>query len=153
MHVHHEVLQPVELVLGVVVVAEQLPDLGTLGLLQRDVVRVSAEDILELALQLVDIVVMLACEFEFNLFILGLGSLLFLGSLVEVLPQVLDDTVVMMTVLLPELAELFGGGLVDLEHGVSNFESLFDQNLKAFLLEGLFIDCEVSFGLVESNIR
>ena len=106
-HVHYEVLYVFQLGLAVVVVGQQLSDLGLFGLLEGDVVGVPAEDVLELAFQFVYVLVVLACELELNLFVLYLGLPLFFGPLVEVLLQGVNDPVVVMPMFLPELAELF----------------------------------------------
>ena len=48
-NINHEVLQALQLVLCVVVVGKQLFDLVVLGLFERNIVRISAEDVFELA--------------------------------------------------------------------------------------------------------
>lgn len=152
MHVHHEVLQVLQLALRVVVVAQQFLDQLGLGLFERDVVGVAAEDVLEFALQLVDIVVVLASELEFDLFVLGCHSLLLLGALVEVFSKVFDDAVVMVTVLLPELVQLFLLGLGNLHDGLSHFQSVSNEGCEVGFIVVLLVDGEVALGLVESNV-
>lgn len=121
MHIDYEVLEILQLGIGVIVVAQQFFYQLGLSLFERDVIGVAAEDILELALQLVDIVVVLASELEFDFFVLGCNSLLLLGALVEVFSKVFNDAVVVMPVLLPELVQLFLLGLDYIDNGFSDF--------------------------------
>lgn len=107
MHVHHEVLYVLCLGLSVVVVAQQFSHLSLFGLLQGDIVWVAAKNVLELTLQLVDIIVVLSCKVEFDFFILDDCSSFLFCLLVELLFQVVNDAIVMMAVLLPELTQLF----------------------------------------------
>jgi len=58
--VHDEVLDLFELGLAVVVVGEQFADLGLFCLFEGDVVGVPAEDVFELALEFVDVFVVLS---------------------------------------------------------------------------------------------
>ena len=102
MNVNNEMLQILELVFTVVVVTEQLSDQLWLNLFERDVVGIAAKDVFELAFQLVDIIVMLSPELELHLFVSGFSPLLLFCTLVEILTQIIDDSVVMMPVLLPK---------------------------------------------------
>ena len=52
---------------------------------------------------------MLACELKLYFFVLYLGLPLFFGPFVEVLLEGFDNAIVVVAVLFPELAELFGG--------------------------------------------
>ena len=124
MNVNNEKLQILELAFRVVVVAEQLLDQLRLCLLESDVVGIAAEDVLELALELVDIVVMLSSELELHLLVSGLASLLLLCTLVEILAQIIDDSVIVVTVLFPKLTQLFLIRFFHLHNSISNFESL-----------------------------
>lgn len=102
-NIHNEVLQSLQFVLTIIVIAEQFLHQLRLCLLQRYIVWITAEDVLELTLELVDIVVGLASELKFYLLVSCLSSLLLLCPLVEVLPQAINDAVVVMSVLLPKL--------------------------------------------------
>lgn len=113
MDVDYEVLEAFDLGLSVVVVAQKFLDEVGFSFFQGDVVGVAAEDVLELALKLVDIIIMLASELEFHLLVLCLDSFLLFSTLVEILPQVVDDTTVVMSVLLPEDTQLV---LISLSH-------------------------------------
>lgn len=113
MDVDYEVLEAFDLGLSVVVVAQKFLDEVGFCFFQGDVVGVAAEDVLELALKLVDIIIMLASELEFHLLVLCLDSFLLFSTLVEILPQIIDDTTVVMSVLLPEDTQLV---LISLSH-------------------------------------
>jgi len=56
---------------------------------------------------------MLASELKFYLFVFSYASLLLFGPFVEVFPQVINNTVVVMPVFLPKLVELLFLSFVD----------------------------------------
>ena len=151
-YVHYEVFHVFQLGLPVVVVGEQLPHLGLLGFFEGDVVGVPAQDVLELAFQLVYVLVVLACELELYFFVLYLGFPLFLGPLVEVLFQGFDDAIVVVAVLFPELAELLGGRLDNFDICFTHFDAPINDLLEILLGVGLFIDNEIAFGLVVADV-
>ena len=153
MDVDHEVLEAFDLGLSVVVVAKEFLDEVGFGFFQGDVVRVAAKDVLELALELVDVIIMLASELKFHLLVLRRDPFLLFSTLVEILSQVVDNAAVVMSVLLPEHAELILIGLRDMQDRITNFESILDQGLEVGFVVVLDVDGEVSFGFVEPDIR
>lgn len=151
-HIDYEVLETLQFLLSVVMIAQQLLYLSCLGFFQGNIVRVAAKNVLELALQLIYVVVVLASEVEFDLLVLYLSSLFFFGSLVKVFSQILNDTVVVMAVLFPELTQLLRGALRDLKCGLSNFKSLLSQFFEIFFFKIFLVDCKVAFSFVESDV-
>ena len=99
-------LQILQLGLSIVVVTQQFLHLVVLCLFERHVVGIAAKNIFKFAFKFVNIVVSFAPKLEFHLLIPDLGFSLFFLSLVEILPQVFDDTVVVVSMLFPELAQL-----------------------------------------------
>ena len=95
---------------------------------------------------------MLACELELYLFVLDLRLPLFLGPFVEVLLEGFDYAVVVVAVLFPELAELFGGGFDNFDLGFAHFDAPVDNLLEILLGVGLFIDNEIAFSLVVADV-
>jgi hypothetical protein len=77
---------------------------------QGDIVWISAKNVFELTLQLVYIIIMLASKIELNLLIFDFISFLLFSSFVEIFSEILDDTIKVVSVLLPKLAELFWTG-------------------------------------------
>lgn len=67
---------------------------------------------------------MLASKFKLNFFVFDLVSLLLFSSFVEIFSEILDDTIEVVTVLLPEFAELLWAGFDYYEDSFSNFKSL-----------------------------
>lgn len=153
MDVDYEVLEAFDLSLSVVVVAQKFLDEVGFGFFQGDVVGVTAEDVLELALKFVDIIIMLSSELELHLLVLSLDSFLLFSTLVEILSQVVDDTTVVMSVLLPEDTQLVLISLSHMQDCITDFEAVLDQGLEIGLVVVLDIDGEVSFSFVEPDIR
>ena len=91
---------------------------------ERDIVGIPAEDVFELAFKFVDIVIGFTSELELYLFVSNLSPFLFLGSLVEVLPQVLNDAVKVMSMFLPKLAELLRSRFINFKEGISDLKSV-----------------------------
>lgn len=153
MDVDHEVLEAFDLCLSVIVVAQEFLHKVGFGFFQGNVVGVAAKDVLELALELIDIIIVLSSELELNLLVLCLDSLLLFSALVEILSQVVDDPAVVMSVLLPEDAELVLVSLRNVQDRITNLESVLDQGFEIGLVVVLDIDGKVSFGFVEPDIR
>lgn len=133
-------------------VAQQLFHQVVLGLLEGRVVGVAAEDVLEEGLQLVDVGVHFAPEGEVVGAILGDVSFLLFLALVEVFPQVLDDPIEVVSVLLPELVEAGSFALGDRQDDFPHLEPLLSQFLDLVVMIMLLVDGEVSFCLVESHV-
>jgi hypothetical protein len=105
MHVNNKMLQAAQFGLPVVVVAQKLSYKLGLGLFQRHVIGITAKDVFELALELVDVVIGLSSELELNFFVLRLGPFLLFRTFVEIFTQVVDDSLEVMSVLLPKLTQ------------------------------------------------
>lgn len=153
MDVDYEVLEAFDLRLSVVVVAQKFLDEVGFSFFQGDVVGVAAKDVLELALKFVDIIIMLSSELELDLLVLSLDSFLLFSALVEILSQVIDDTTVVMSVLLPEDAQLVLISLSHMQDCITDFEAVLNQGLEVGLVVVLDVDGEVSFSFVEPDIR
>lgn len=148
-------LEVLQLLLALVVVGEQLLDqVGVLGS-QGLVVGVATEDVLEEALDLVDVGVLLAPELELLDFLAANAScrLLFgLLLLVVVFPQVVDDAVVVVAVLLPELVQRLALCLLDGEDCFAHFEPFLLELSDELWSAQLLLDSEVSLVLVEARV-
>lgn len=153
MDVDYEVLEAFDLRLSVVVVAQKFLDEVGFSFFKGDVVGVAAENVLELALKFVDIIIMLSSELELDLLVLSLDSFLLFSALVEILSQVIDDTTVVMSVLLPEDAQLVLISLSHMQDCITDFEAVLNQGLEVGLVVVLDVDGEVSFSFVEPDIR
>lgn len=92
-------------------------------------------------------------EFKLHLLVLSLDSFLLFSPLVEILSQVIDNTTVMMSVLLPENAKLILIRLRDMQDRITNFKPILDQCLKIGLIVVLDVDSEISLSFVEPDIR
>ena len=119
-NIHYKVLHILCLGLSVVVVTQKLSNLSLFCFLQWHIVRVATENVLELALQLVYIVIVLSCKIEFDFFVLDDCSLFLLRLFVELLLQVINDAIIVMTMLLPKLAQLFWWRFHDLEFSITD---------------------------------
>ena len=153
MNVNDKMLKAFKFGLSVAVIAQQIFDLLLLSFLERDVVRVTAKNVFELTLELIDIVVVLSSEVELNFFILSLLSFFFFDSLVKIFLEVFDNAIVVVSMLFPELTQLLRRGSDNFEDSISNLQSFSFYFLQIFFLEGLFVDNEVTFSLVEPHIR
>ncbi len=122
-HIHHKMLQPLQLSLSIIMITQKLLDLIGFSFLKRNVVGISAKDIFELTLQFVNIVIVSASKLKLYFFVLGLSSLLFFGSFIEIFSQIVDDSVVMVSMFLPKFAELLGSTLANCQLSLSNLQS------------------------------
>lgn len=105
-HIHHEVLEVLQLLLGPLVVRKQFLDEGSVFGGQWLVVRVAAEDVFEQTLDLVDVGVLLSSELKLLHFLTADASSTFPLSLllfVVVFPEIVDYTVIMVAMFLPKL--------------------------------------------------
>ena len=102
MNINNEMFESFEFVLAIVVIAQELFNKFRLALFERNVVWVTAQNILEFTFQFVDIVIRLSTKLKLDFFVSCLGSLLLFGPFVEILAQIIDDSVVMVAVLLPK---------------------------------------------------
>jgi hypothetical protein len=152
MHINNEMLQVLELGLSVIVIGEQFLYQFGFCLFEGDVVGITAKNVLKLTLQLVDIIIGLASEFKFNFFVLGLHSFLLLCAFVEIFAKVVNNSVVMMPVLLPKDAQLVLIRFDNNQNSVSDLKAILKECLEVSLIVVLLIDCEVSFCLVESHV-
>ena len=150
--IDNKVLEVFQFCLTVIVIAQKLLYKLRLGFFKRDVIRVAAKNILELALQLVDIVVGLSSELEFHLFIPCLSSLIFLCPLVEIFAQVINDSVVVVAMLFPEMTELLLISLHNCKSSVSNLQTILQKSLDVGFVIVLLVDCEISLGFVKPDI-
>lgn len=101
-------------------ITQKLLDLIGFSFLKRNVVGISAKDILELTLQFVNVVIVSTRKLKLYFFVFGLSSLLFFGSFIEIFSQIVDDSVVMVPMFLPKFAELLGSTLVNCQLSLSN---------------------------------
>lgn len=120
---------------------------------QWTIIRGPRKDVLKQALEFVDVGVVLASKIKLDLLSSAfLILLLLLEPNLEVLPQLIDDAIVVEPMLLIELIEQLALSLLDLKQVLSDFEPLLDHLLGNLLRILLFVDCEVAFGLVESRV-
>ena len=152
MDVDNKVLQILELPLTVVVVSQQFPHQLGFGLFQRDVVGISAQNVFEFTLQLIDIVVVLPSKRKFNLFVLLDQFLLLFSPFVEILAQAVNDSIVMMPVLLPENTKLLFIGFDDIQVCVSDLEAILDEIIQILLVNIFDINGEITFSFVKPDI-
>ena len=124
-------------------------------LLQGGVIRVSTQDVLELTLKLIDVIIVLTSEVKLHLLSgLCLVTLLFLEFLVKIFPQVLDDSIKMVTMLLPKRAHVILICFFDSQNSLSNLQAILfqaSQDLCLFV-KVLLPDCEVSFSFVKAHV-
>lgn len=152
MNIHNKVFESFELGFSIIVVAQELSDKLGFGLFERNVVWVAAKDILEFAFKLVDIIVGLASELKFNFFVSSLSPLLLFCSFIEIFAQVIDDSVVVMTVFFPKLAQLFLISLGYLHNCISDLQALLQKRFEVSFVIVILVNCEISFGFVEPDI-
>jgi hypothetical protein len=152
-HVHDEVVQIFQLFVGSVVVGEEFSHVLGLGFLEGDFVWVPADDVLEKGLELVDVVVLLSAELELLDFLVLHGVPLLLFDFPDsLLSQILDDSVIVATVLLPELIKLFILGQGDFQIDLTHLETFLFEFFDDLLGAGFVFDCEISLVFIESDV-
>lgn len=153
MYIHNEVLQVLNFLCALVMVRQQFSDQLFFVFFQRDIVGVSAKNVLEKTLEFVDIVVSFPTKIEgFDFFVFGLIFLFFLDFFFMALFEIFDDGIVMVPVLLPEFAERISFSFLDDKLTVSDFESFLFESFDDFRLGIFLIKGEVSLSFVESNV-
>jgi len=70
MYINYKMLKIQQFCLSIVVITKKFLNKLTFSLFQRNVIGISAKNIFELALELIDIVIMLSSKIEFDFFIL-----------------------------------------------------------------------------------
>lgn len=117
-------LQVFEFLLSPVVVGQQLFHQCCILGCQWLVVWIPAEDIFEQALDLVDVRIFLSSELKLFYFLAADSASTFLLSflfLVVLLSKIVNDAIVMMTMLLPKLIQLLSFCLLHFQSGFSYF--------------------------------
>lgn len=151
-NVNNEVLEILQFGLTVIVIAQKFFHKLGFSFFERDVIRVAAKNVLELAFQLIDIVIRLSTEFKFNFFISCLGSFLLFSSFVEIFAQVVNDSIVMVPVFFPKLTELLLICLHNFKYSISDLEAIFQKSFNIFFFVIIFVDGEISFSFIEPDV-
>jgi len=114
-------LEPQQFGGSIVVVAKQFAYQIGLCFFQGDVIGIATKDVFKLTLEFIDIIILLSSKCEFHLFVLGYTPLLQFSAFVEILTEIVDDAVVVVSVLFPKLAELFLFSFFNIYDGVAHF--------------------------------
>lgn len=121
---------------------------------QGFVIRVPAQDVFKQAFYLVDVVVFLTTELELLYLFVAPHSAPLLGFLflIMVFSQVINDAIIMMAMLFPELIKILPFCFVNLQHCFAHFYALSFELLHQLRSTELLLYCEISLIFVKPHI-